>query len=97
MKSHQLEDLQEWFAAQCDGHWEHQYGVKIESLDNPGWCFEADLHGTRLEGRPFEEVESSRSKRDWVRCRVRSKRFEGFGGLLNLEELIEIFLKWASK
>ena len=92
----ELKELQAWFAAQCNGSWEHEYGVKIETLDNPGWSFEAELHGTRLQGRKFDEVNASRSERDWVKCRVESERFEGFGGPLNLEELIEIFLRWAS-
>jgi hypothetical protein len=28
--------LQGWYATQCDGDWEHEYGVSIETLDNPG-------------------------------------------------------------
>ena len=29
--------LQRWYVAQCDGEWEHAYGVEIGTLDNPGW------------------------------------------------------------
>jgi hypothetical protein len=29
--------LQAWYAEQCDGDWEHQFGVSVETLDNPGW------------------------------------------------------------
>jgi hypothetical protein len=28
--------LQDWHAGQCDGDWEHSYGVDIGTLDNPG-------------------------------------------------------------
>lgn len=31
-----LERLERWYAAQCNGDWEHTYGVKIGYLDNPG-------------------------------------------------------------
>ena len=27
-----------WFQSNCDGDWEHGFGITIETLDNPGWC-----------------------------------------------------------
>ena len=33
----ELEALQHWYESQCDGDWEHEFGVKIGTLDNPGW------------------------------------------------------------
>jgi hypothetical protein len=32
-----IEQIQGWYAAQCNGDWEHRYGVSIDTLDNPGW------------------------------------------------------------
>ena len=29
--------LQKWYKSQCNGDWEHSFGIKIETLDNPGW------------------------------------------------------------
>lgn len=29
--------IQQWYARQCDGDWEHASGIRIESTDNPGW------------------------------------------------------------
>ncbi len=49
-----VEQIQAWYAAQCDGGWEHQYGVSIETLDNPGWCVMVDLSGTSLENISFQ-------------------------------------------
>lgn len=40
--------LQDWYIQNCDGDWEHCYGIKIETLDNPGWCIDIDLIGTNL-------------------------------------------------
>ncbi|MFW6720090.1 immunity 53 family protein [Streptomyces sp. MAR4 CNY-716] len=45
-----LRRLDGWYAAQCDGDWEHGYGVRIETLDNPGWLVRVDLVGTDREG-----------------------------------------------
>ena len=87
--------LQEWYASHCDGEWEHRFGVKVETLDNPGWRLEVDLDGTELEKDKFEAIDCARSDIDWFTCRVRAKKFEGFGGALNMEDLIETFLGWA--
>lgn len=38
--------LQKWFAAQCNGDWEHLNGIKIETTDNPGWWVQVDISGT---------------------------------------------------
>src|ERR1700682_6352449 len=45
----ELSELQDWYTAHRDGDWEHQYGVTIESLDNPGWWVRIDLQQTELE------------------------------------------------
>lgn len=29
--------LERWYASQCDDNWEHSYGIRIDTLDNPGW------------------------------------------------------------
>jgi len=52
-----LAELQRWYESQCNEDWEHQYGVKIDTLDNPGWSVIIDLDDTDLEGKPFQTVE----------------------------------------
>ena len=41
--------LMNWYAQQCDGDWEHENGIKIGTLDNPGWYIKIMLGGTELE------------------------------------------------
>ena len=38
--------LQSWYEKQCNSDWEHNYGIKIETLDNPGWSITVDLVDT---------------------------------------------------
>jgi hypothetical protein len=45
--------LCEWFANQCDGDWEHEFGISLETLDNPGWSLRIDLPRTALSERVF--------------------------------------------
>jgi Immunity protein 53 len=56
--------LQAWYAARCDGDWEHGYGVAIQTLDNPGWSLRINLEGTMLEGRSLDGREVHRSQHD---------------------------------
>jgi hypothetical protein len=89
--------LESWYEAQCNGDWEHRWGISIETLDNPGWCLRVEVTGTPLESKSFEGLNIERSDNDWVHCRIRDRIFEGFGGPKNLGELIEVFRKWASE
>ena len=91
-----LAQLQTWYDAQCDGDWEHGYGVRIESLDNPGWLVTIDLGGTSLESKAFDPVNRLEPEREWMSCEVKEGRFEGAGGPFMLEEILQRFLQWAS-
>ena len=87
-----LERLQRWYLAQCDGEWEHSYGVEIGTLDNPGWILKIDLKDAP---RPFDRLETHRTEDDWVVCWLEEASFHAACGPLNLEEALGIFLDWA--
>jgi hypothetical protein len=90
-----IERLQAWYAHMCDGEWEHQYGIKIDTLDNPGWSLVIDLTATPLEDATFPEVNLEESEETWIHCRVKNRCFEGFGGPGMLGRLLDTFLDWA--
>jgi Immunity protein 53 len=88
--------LQNWYLSQCDEDWEHSYGIKIDTLDNPGWTIEIDLTGTVLEARPFNKIMIQREdENDWVHCRLKDNKFFGACGPKNLEEMLTLFLNWT--
>lgn len=90
-----VEWLQQWYSSQCDGDWQHQYGVSIGTLDNPGWTLDVDIIETHLESRPFPRFAQERSTTDWVHCFIKDGKFCGRGGPGNLIELIAVFRRWA--
>jgi Immunity protein 53 len=90
-----LRELQEWYESQCDDDWEHQFGVSIGTLDNPGWTVTIDLTGTDLAGATFETIEDLPPDRDWIKCWVADAKFNGVGGPQKLEEILTTFLQWA--
>ncbi|MCH8269800.1 MAG: immunity 53 family protein [Planctomycetes bacterium] len=91
-----LDRLQRWFEENCNGEWEHGNGVRIETIDNPGWHVRILLEDTDLETLEFSEVdERFRGERDWVICQKKGPEFHGHGGAGNLKEILVIFLEWA--
>jgi hypothetical protein len=89
--------LQQWYHQQCDGDWEHMYGVRIGTLDNPGWSLEIHIVETSLEASSFDRVRIERTDDDWISCWTEDGFFRGACGPLNLGELLQIFADWASK
>jgi len=90
-----LTQLQRWYSAQCDGDWEHDLGVRIETLDNPGWMVKINLKDTLLEAVEFSEVRQIEDDREWLDCRVTDGEFRGAGGPHMLGAILEIFVRWA--
>ena len=96
-----IEWLQSWYKAQCNGDWEHQYGVEIVTIDNPGWRLKIDLTGTPLDGVSMPEVRSSEinhagleGNQEWLHCKVEGNRFVGAGGPTSLLQVCEVFKSW---
>lgn len=82
--------LQAWYGSRCDGAWEHACGVRIDTLDNPGWRVEVDV-GDEVAELCHQEV---RSALDWVDCRVERGKFLGSGGPGNLAEILGVLRGW---
>ena len=93
----ELQRLQDWYQAHCNEDWEHSYGIKIDTLDNPGWMVKIDLAKTELEERAFESLSrgDSDADADWIVCKLVTGQFVGYGGASNLSELLRVFLNWA--
>jgi hypothetical protein len=85
-----------WYQSHSNGDWEHQFGVHITTLDNPGWALDVDLAGTHDAERvvPMETVE--RSQTDWVFVEVKDAKFHARGGPGNLGEMILRFAAFVS-
>ncbi|HQF39415.1 MAG TPA: immunity 53 family protein [Opitutaceae bacterium] len=91
-----LQRLSAWYSQQCNGDWEHGFGFKISTLDNPGVAVDIDLRDTPLETVPFAERKDDYESTDrWMLCRRNLDTFEGRGAPDRLEDSIEEFLRWA--
>jgi hypothetical protein len=98
-----IERLQEWYAQQCNEGWEHRYGVRIDSCDNPGWWVKIDVVGTDLANEPFTPINlgvdaaGHPTEPEWLVCTVKDKVFDGSGDAGKLETILKLFLDWKDK
>lgn len=87
-----LQRIQRWYTINCNGDWEHSYGVSITTLDNPGWAVKIDLRETCLQNAHLKYFSIERDVIDWASYSVREGQFEGMGGPNNLSEILTYFL-----
>ncbi len=100
MMDYLLPRLQQWYARHCDGDWEHNRGIVIESCDNPGWWVRIDLRGTELADQTFIPIldgddDPMDPNGDWLRCYVGDNCFNGAGDPSKLQAILSLFLEWA--
>ncbi|MFJ4844613.1 MULTISPECIES: immunity 53 family protein [unclassified Streptomyces] len=91
-----LDWLQSWYAAQCDGDWEHTWGVTIGTLDNRGRTVRIDLEETALEDRAHPRQRITRGEHDRVIAWTSEKVFHLVCGPGNLTEALALFRTWAT-
>jgi hypothetical protein len=91
-----VELLMAWYQSRCDGDWEHQYGIHITTLDNPGWALDVDLAETPYADCILSEEAVERSEHDWLFVEARDAKFRARGGPRNLTEMIGRFVAFVS-
>ena len=87
--------LQDWTKSQIDGDWEHELGISISMLDNPGWILSSDIsnYGDFLkETKPLGRDNDV----DWIdfEIRVIAKTYvyiEIFGDISKLNKILYSF------
>jgi hypothetical protein len=99
MTADSLARLVDWYAENCNGEWEHQYGVHLETMDNPGWHLRVDLTETEHQDRRLARIRRGNSAVDasWSECWVEEMQFRAFCGPRGLAEVIDFFMRWIDK
>ncbi|KAA5535568.1 immunity 53 family protein [Paenimyroides baculatum] len=85
--------IENWFMSNCDGEWEHENIIKIESTSNPGWNIEITLSDTSLEGVNVDYFLNEISDDNWYGYKVSNNKFTGVGDSSKLIFLLELFKK----
>ncbi len=86
-----LTRLQNWYLTNCDGDWEHSFGISINTLDNPGWTVKINLDDTCLQNLQYE-WQFENGAFDWLFIKVDEKVFKASGDPGKLTTILAIFL-----
>jgi hypothetical protein len=86
-----LTRLQNWYLTNCDGDWEHSYGISINTLDNPGWTIKINLSDTCLQNLQYNK-QIDNGTVDWLFIKVVDKVLEASGDPQKLSIILAIFL-----
>ena len=97
MEYSSLIKLEKWYQSQCNGEWEHNYGITIGTLDNPGWTVDIDLKETDIEGANMENLIVDNGDNDWIHLKIIDDLFIGRGDPKKLHYIIEAFLHFVEK
>ncbi|MCW6675976.1 immunity 53 family protein [Aerococcaceae bacterium NML180378] len=82
--------LQNWYTFECDGFWEHLYGVSGE-INAEGHCLMTiDLDETYWDEEPFETVGDVAT----FQCRKEGAKFIGEGKLEHVGIFLQTFKDW---
>lgn len=83
--------LQQWAAEQVDGDWEHEMGITLAMLDNPGWDFNVDLvnYEKHLQDIPYVLVKDSSD--DWLGYKIQNSYLNIVGDLGKLSCILAFF------
>ena len=82
--------ITDWLLINSDGDWEHENGIRISTLDNPGWSVEISLINTFLENRTFNYSQKTNTL-DWIEIDIKNNLFIGSGSVDNLVLIIDKF------
>jgi hypothetical protein len=88
--------LMEWFTAQCDGDWEHDLGIIIETIDNPGWSVRVRIGDTELEGLVVDWQKDEESEHVWLHWCSTGQMFEAYCGPADLARALAAFRDFAT-
>ena len=84
-----LKWLEKWFDSQYDGNWEHNEGIKIKTIDNPGWSINIYFSDNNIIDKLPVLIEINESR--WVSYSISDGYFKAYGGIYDLNILIYIF------
>jgi Immunity protein 53 len=98
--------LENWYRSQCKFDWEQLKGIKIETLENPGWLIQIDLADTHLErfandrvlvaeGTPPSAANGNAGGPEWMECKFEAGQFVGAGDPARLGQILKVFQHWV--
>ena len=85
--------ISDWFLSQCDGDWEHEFGIEIYTVSNPGWYIKIPLEETELEIIIIDIVHNIESEDDWYFIKTEENTIHAACSFNNIEKILNIIVE----
>jgi hypothetical protein len=89
--------LQKWVGSQIDGNWEHETGIKIVMVDNPGWELSVDLVNYENNLADIQYIQNEINLNDWIGGKIIDSYLTIYGDISKLKLMVLIFQKIISE
>lgn len=86
-----LKWLEKWYLSNCNGDWEHCFGLIINYTSNQEWYVSIDLDETDAEDLVLEKHEIHNSEDDWMIYQIKNRCFQGAGDSTKIRQILSIF------
>ena len=86
-----LKWIEDWYLSMCNGDWEHDFGISIKTLDNPGWEITIDLTDTGIKIDEEDWKLFEKNDQDWYGYKISKDVFNAAGDPTKLSFLISLF------
>ncbi|MDI7164983.1 Imm53 family immunity protein [Leptospira santarosai] len=83
--------LMEWYQSQCDGDWEHEYGIEINTNGDRGWQVKIEVNFTELDGVVINHTLIQQGLNDWYFFSLKDGKFLAEGDPKKLSIILEKF------
>lgn len=86
-----LEWIGNWYKAHCDGVWEDDHGIDIQTMNNPGWQVRIELHGTPFVNLEVDWTSEQIDDENWWGYKIEYAVFDGICDPTRLSLLLNKF------
>ncbi|UOG40333.1 Imm53 family immunity protein [Leptospira noguchii] len=83
--------LIEWRKSQCDGDWEHENGIAINTNRDRGWQVKIEANFTELDGVSIDHSLIQKGADDWYSFSLKNGKFLAEGDPKKLPIILEKF------
>ncbi|EQA62949.1 Imm53 family immunity protein [Leptospira alexanderi] len=83
--------LMKWYESQCDGDWEHEYGIDINTKQDRGWQVKIEVNFTELDGVAIDHSLIQKGAGDWYSFSLKDGKFLAEGDPKKLRTILEKF------
>ncbi|EKO89363.1 hypothetical protein LEP1GSC151_2151 [Leptospira interrogans serovar Grippotyphosa str. LT2186] len=83
--------LMKWFQSQCDGDWEHENGIAINTNGDRGWQIKIEVNFTELDGVEVAHTLNQKGEDDRYSFSLKDGKFLAEGDSKKLPIILEKF------